>query len=150
MINEYTYGIAVVVLLTITSVAFVFTRLWWKYRLWRWYDRVCDWAMDVIMGTKVETGATSTTGVSDFPPSVQETLKKYDNSEEYRLCAECEHVKVALNRVPCVACKSGKIKKQPCEICGSTHRVAGHHDDYSKPLDVKWLCPKHHGILHFT
>lgn len=37
----------------------------------------------------------------------------------------------------------GKIKKQPCEICGDKN-VQMHHDDYSKPLEIKWLCVKHH------
>ena len=48
------------------------------------------------------------------------------------------------------AIKKGLIKKQPCEICNSPMRVAGHHKDYNKPLEVKWLCPKHHGSLHFN
>ncbi len=48
------------------------------------------------------------------------------------------------------AIKSGIIKKQPCEICSSTVKTGGHHKDYSKPLEVNWLCPKHHGSLHFN
>jgi ribosomal protein S27AE len=39
--------------------------------------------------------------------------------------------------------KSGKLKKGKCEVCGSTDVVA-HHDDYSKPLEVRWFCRKHH------
>lgn len=39
--------------------------------------------------------------------------------------------------------RSGVLVKQPCEICGSLD-VQKHHDDYSKPLEVKWLCRKHH------
>lgn len=44
--------------------------------------------------------------------------------------------------------KKGIIHKKPCEVCGSTNQIHGHHDDYSKPLDVIWLCPKHHGERH--
>jgi len=46
------------------------------------------------------------------------------------------------------AVRSGKIKKKPCEFCESTHRVHGHHDDYSKPLDVIWMCPQCHKDYH--
>lgn len=46
------------------------------------------------------------------------------------------------------AIKSGRIKRKPCEICGSTKNIQGHHDDYAFPLSVKWLCPKHHTELH--
>jgi hypothetical protein len=45
------------------------------------------------------------------------------------------------------AISSGKIKKGRCEICGCIN-VHGHHDDYSNPLDVIWLCPKHHTWIH--
>lgn len=45
------------------------------------------------------------------------------------------------------AIKSGKLKRLPCEICGEIDAEA-HHPDYDKPLDVKWLCRKHHMELH--
>ena len=45
------------------------------------------------------------------------------------------------------ALKIGHIKKLPCEECGSK-KVHGHHTDYQKPLEVKWLCQKHHCELH--
>lgn len=41
----------------------------------------------------------------------------------------------------------GKLIRQPCEVCGALE-VHGHHDDYSKPLEVRWLCPKHHTEHH--
>lgn len=40
------------------------------------------------------------------------------------------------------AVKAGRLKPQPCERCGSRIRVYGHLDDYCRPLDVRWLCPK--------
>lgn len=45
------------------------------------------------------------------------------------------------------AVRDNKLKKQPCEVCGSTKSQA-HHDDYSKPLDVRWLCFLHHRKIH--
>lgn len=38
------------------------------------------------------------------------------------------------------AIATGKLVKQPCEHCGSTQKIQGHHDDYTKPLNVTWLC----------
>jgi hypothetical protein len=42
--------------------------------------------------------------------------------------------------------RKGNIVRQPCEKCGAPAQA--HHDDYSKPLDVRWLCPTHHGMEH--
>lgn len=39
--------------------------------------------------------------------------------------------------------RKGNITRKPCELCGSKKSQA-HHEDYSKPLDVRWLCFKHH------
>jgi hypothetical protein len=44
------------------------------------------------------------------------------------------------------AIRDGKFEPKPCEVCGQ--KAQAHHDDYSKPLDVRWLCPKHHGEHH--
>lgn len=44
------------------------------------------------------------------------------------------------------AIQSGRLIKQPCH-CGESE-VEAHHEDYSKPLDVQWLCVKHHKELH--
>ena len=46
------------------------------------------------------------------------------------------------------AIRDGKIEKGPCEICGTTAHVHGHHKDYSRPLDVTWLCARCHHRLH--
>lgn len=45
------------------------------------------------------------------------------------------------------AIRDGRIVRQPCETCGSQD-VQAHHDDYSRPLDVRWLCFFHHRVTH--
>lgn len=42
------------------------------------------------------------------------------------------------------AVRDGKLVRQPCRLCGSTTKVQAHHHDYSKPLDVEWLCFRCH------
>lgn len=46
------------------------------------------------------------------------------------------------------AIKDGALHKLPCELCGSSENVQAHHDDYTKPLDVTWLCVKCHKQWH--
>lgn len=41
----------------------------------------------------------------------------------------------------------GDLTRNPCEVCGAK-KTDAHHDDYSKPLDVRWLCRKHHLRSH--
>ncbi|QTC89414.1 hypothetical protein IFE19_01385 [Brevundimonas pondensis] len=45
------------------------------------------------------------------------------------------------------AVRDGRLTKEPCLFCGEA-KVHGHHQDYSKPLDVIWLCPRCHHRLH--
>jgi hypothetical protein len=65
---------------------------------------------------------------------------RYRSNEENRIKQDARdkfHSKV----------RFGKIKRQPCEICGAPN-ACGHHDDYSKPYVVRWLCVKHHIEFH--
>ena len=45
------------------------------------------------------------------------------------------------------AIRDGRLKKQPCEMCGN-EKAQAHHKDYSKPLDVTWLCFPCHLYRH--
>lgn len=45
-------------------------------------------------------------------------------------------------RVVVIAFMRGKLKRSPCEVCGKLGQA--HHKDYSRPLDITWLCHKHH------
>jgi hypothetical protein len=43
--------------------------------------------------------------------------------------------------------KRGKLTREPCVVCGND-AAQMHHPDYGEPLDVVWLCRKHHLDLH--
>lgn len=45
------------------------------------------------------------------------------------------------------AIRAGRLKKSPCGVCGNKNSQ-GHHPDYSKPLEVIWLCHEHHHMIH--
>lgn len=52
------------------------------------------------------------------------------------------------------AVHNGRVTKpESCEDCGGAFpkaKLHGHHEDYSKPLEVEWLCPECHGKRHWT
>jgi hypothetical protein len=80
-----------------------------------------------------------------------------DKKKQYRernrdrlLQAERDYFKIPENRIKLRAklkarraVKRGQIKKQSCEVCDDPN-TERHHDDYSKPYEVRWLCKKHH------
>lgn len=45
------------------------------------------------------------------------------------------------------AVRDGRVLKEQCYVCGEA-KVEGHHPDYDRPLDVVWLCTKHHKLTH--
>lgn len=52
--------------------------------------------------------------------------------------------------VECIArraVRAGKLIRRACEMCGELKSHA-HHEDYDKPLEVRWLCAKHHRWEH--
>lgn len=73
------------------------------------------------------------------PCKAEKDLHYYQRSEERRQrCSARARAKHAL--------KMHWISRQPCEIC--LHPVAEmHHEDYDKPLEVRWLCDDHHQMV---
>jgi len=43
--------------------------------------------------------------------------------------------------------REGRLVRQPCRVCGSK-KTEGHHESYDKPLEVDWLCRRHHMEHH--
>ena len=79
----------------------------------------------------------------------------YYKSEKYRKSHNIASEKYRINNpqkrnahmVVDSAIRSGALKRMPCGVCGDVLSEA-HHEDYNKPLDVQWLCQKHHKIRH--
>ncbi len=56
-------------------------------------------------------------------------------------------VQKGANTIAGHAIRDGRLTKEPCEVCGEL-KVDAHHDDYEKPMDVRWLCRTHHAEHH--
>ena len=59
-----------------------------------------------------------------------------------------DHSKVHAHHIIREAKNQGIIMPCPCEVCGTMDHIVAHHDDYSKPLEVRWLCRGHHKKHH--
>lgn len=70
--------------------------------------------------------------MSPFPKAWADPITR----EKWRARADARH-----------AIAAGKLVRQPCEACGAL-AVEAHHDDYSRPLDVRWFCAAHHRAHH--
>ena len=45
------------------------------------------------------------------------------------------------------ALRDGLLEKFPCVTCGET-KSEGHHEDYTRPLEVVWMCRSCHCAYH--
>lgn len=63
--------------------------------------------------------------------------------ERQRLYRKKFKIKFQARRKVGTALRNGTLVKKPCDVCGA-EKVEAHHADYTKPLEVRWLCPQHH------
>lgn len=98
----------------------------------------------------------------------QSLLKEYINSgslpplgpTEYNRLSKHEYriYRMTINEAHALvrkALREAKLQRQPCEVCGlyehgrsGKYGVHAHHDNYLKPLEVRWLCRVHHAREH--
>lgn len=74
-------------------------------------------------------------------------IKDYDNFSRNQKYKEKYPEKYAARIAVGNAIRDGKITKGSC-FCGECENVQAHHSDYSKSLDVEWLCVQHHNERH--
>jgi hypothetical protein len=62
---------------------------------------------------------------------------------------ERDRLKARARSAVTYAIKMGRLVRPcMCSRCGGDDRIQAHHPDYSKPLDVEWLCLACHRTLH--
>lgn len=75
------------------------------------------------------------------PPHSPEWLKEHRKTKEYK-------VKMYARQAVRRQIKLGNMLPQTCEVTGCTVKGQAHHPDYSKKLEVRWLCVQHHVLEH--
>ncbi len=74
------------------------------------------------------------------PKKHREAAARYRMRNRHKVLAQSK-VKAAM--------KSGRIAVPLwCQQCHCVTQLEAHHSDYSKPLDVLWLCTTCHGLAH--
>ena len=76
-----------------------------------------------------------------YQTPIGKTINQNQTKRRHRLYPERTYARQAIQR----AIKSGKMTRpDTCSVCGVPCEPVGHHRDYSKPLEVIWVC----GICH--
>jgi hypothetical protein len=68
-----------------------------------------------------------------------------ERTEKHRKNLEAQRFKDRARYRSDKALEEGILERQPCSVCGATQSDDGsviqkHHADYTKPLEVRWLC----------
>lgn len=86
--------------------------------------------------TRIKKYRKTKTGYKISYNALKRSIKKYPEKQLARNL---------LNKAVSVGKKS---KPSVCGTCQQGGRIEGHHKDYSKPLDVTWLCTSCHANYH--
>jgi hypothetical protein len=86
---------------------------------------------------------------------VRHIPKPFQSLDSYERDLILTRMRLAVRR----ALRDGIFQEMPCELCGSQkitvacngvkrRATVAHHDDYNRPLHVRWLCQLHHNVWH--
>ena len=74
---------------------------------------------------------------------------KFSTKTTQRIRKQFPHIYKAQTIVNNTVRSGELVKPDICSACDKKGRqIEGHHDDYSKPLDIIWLCSACHKQLH--
>jgi hypothetical protein len=82
-------------------------------------------------------------------PYKKRTDKEANRARAAKWYAANKHKRAAHDKVSKALSSGRLVKPEACQSCGaSCARIEGHHKDYSKPLEVEWLCDPCHSDAH--
>lgn len=111
------------------------------------YEHICDTCSKPFLGIKKRKYCCLGCAPRHQGPIIPGTnIAEQYNARHARYRAKNPE-KVKAGQLARDAVYAGKIKKQPCEICGCLDSQM-HHQNYTKPFEVNWLCYKHHRDVH--
>lgn len=85
--------------------------------------------------------------ISNYRKRVSTEDGRRQEWERKRLYSRRDKLKKTVRAITRRAITGGLILPKPCERCGNED-VQAHHEDYTKPLEIVWLCKLCHGQRH--
>jgi len=87
--------------------------------------------------------------VKNNPERAKAIKKKWRQENYIHLNSKKDPIKAFARYTLNNAVRIGIIEKpSECEVCGKSKLLEGHHSDYTKPLDIDWLCTSCHNKTH--
>jgi hypothetical protein len=104
--------------------------------------KFCSHSCTTIYNNKI-ISPQSGSGNHNWKGGISNDKVRYKRIQQQRYPQRMKCRKLLSDAVRC-----GRIIKEPCEKCGSNKDVHAHHDDYSKPYEIRWLCRPCHREHH--